>query len=205
MWGSMDVAYEWDVFLSYRRSNDWPRFVEKHFLPKFKHWLDAALGSTAQIFVDVREIEAGDDWPYKLANALAHSKTMVCLWSAEYFTSRWCELELTQMLARRRSLAGPAGELPPLVIAALIHDSENLSGELRRIQRFPMQDLSNPWIARGSLTDERLAVQIEKLAQQVARALRQVPAHDDAWAGLATSEFMHFFDTEASQDSLPRL
>ena len=55
------MPYEWDVFLSYRRSNDWPRFVERQFFPKLKHWLDTVLGHTAKIFVDVRKLEAGDD------------------------------------------------------------------------------------------------------------------------------------------------
>ncbi|HJY95833.1 MAG TPA: hypothetical protein VJ371_12835, partial [Streptosporangiaceae bacterium] len=39
IWGSGRMPYEWDVFLSYRRSNDWPRFVERQFFPKLKHWL----------------------------------------------------------------------------------------------------------------------------------------------------------------------
>jgi hypothetical protein len=199
------MSYEWDVFLSYRRSNDWPRFVERQFLPKLKHWLDTALGRAARIFVDVRQIEAGDDWPYKLADGLARSKTMVCLWSAEYFTSRWCELELTQMLARRNSAAGPSGQLPPLVIAALIHDSQNLARELNRIQQFPIQDYSNPWIADGSLTEEKLSVEIERLARQVADALSQVPEYDESWPSLATAEFVHLFNTAASQDLPPGL
>jgi hypothetical protein len=199
------MPYEWDVFLSYRRSNDWPRFVERQFFPKLKHWLDTVLGHTAKIFVDVRQLEAGDDWPYKLADGLAHSKTMVCLWSAEYFTSRWCALELTQMLARRNSVAGPSGQLPPLIIAALIHDSQNLARDLSRIQQFPMQDYSNPWIADGSVTEERLSVEIERLARQVAGALSQVPVYDESWPSLATAEFMHLFNTEISQNLPPRL
>ncbi len=199
------MAYEWDVFLSYRRNNDWPRFVQKQFLPKLRTWLDTELGHAARIFVDVSEIEAGDDWPYELADALAHSKTMICLWSAEYFTSRWCALELTQMLARRKSLAGPSGRLPPLIIGVLIHDSENLPRELSRIQQFPMQDYSSPWIAEGSLTEEHLGFEIRKLAQQVANALRHVPPYDESWPDLAATEFMHMFDAGPSLDLPPSL
>jgi hypothetical protein len=199
------MAYEWDVFLSYRRSNDWPRFVEKQFYPKLKHWLDTTLGDSAEIFVDVQAIEAGDDWPYDLAYGLAHSKIMVCLWSAEYFTSKWCALELAQMLARRKSLAGPAGRLPSLIIAALIHDSQNLPLELKRIQQFPMQDYSNPWIAAGSLTEERLAVEIEKLAGHVAKALKNAPEYDESWSLLAANEFMHLFNSGGGQNLPPSL
>lgn len=198
------MAYEWDVFLSYRRSNDWPRFVEKHFYPKLKHWLETIRGHS-DIYFDVNATETGDDWPYDLAWGLARSKVMVCLWSAEYFTSKWCALELTQMLARRKSLAGPSGRLPALIVPALIHDSETLPPELKRIQQFPMQDLSNPWIARGSETEERLAVEIEKLARHVAHALRKPPDYDEQWSALATAEFMHFFDPGSGQDLPPSL
>jgi hypothetical protein len=199
------MAYEWDVFLSYRRSNDWPRFVQRQFLPKLKHWLDTVLGDAAKIFVDVNEIETGDDWPYALAHGLAHSKIMVCLWSAEYFRSKWCALELTHMLARRKSLVTRSGQLPPLILAALIHDSNNLTRELSRIQKFPMQDYSNPWIADGSLTEERLSVEIEKLARHAGNALMHVPEYDDSWPSLATAEFMHLFNGEADQDLPPSL
>src|SRR5215472_2736632 len=119
------MAYEWDVFLSYRRSNDWPMFVEKHFFPKFKHWLDTAAGRPSDIFFDVHDIETGEQWPTKLANALAHSRTMVSLWTKEYFNSKWCESELKLMLARRNSTCGPYGR-PPIVLAVIMHDSEKV-------------------------------------------------------------------------------
>ena len=198
------MAYQWDVYLSYRRSNDWPRFVEIHFLPKFRHWLDAALGRESKIFVDVREIETGDAWPYKLADGLAHSKTMVCLWSREYFSSKWCAGELTQMLARRKSAIGTFGP-PPLILAVVIHDSENLDRSLADIQRFALQDYSNPWIAEGSPTAERLSVEIERLARDVADALARVPEYDDTWLDLVADEFMHLFDAGPTQDLPPSL
>ncbi len=197
------MAYQWDVFLSYRRSNDWPRFVEKHFFPMLQHWLDTVLGQESKIFVDVREIETGDAWPYRIADGLAHSKTMVCLWSREYFSSKWCALELTQMLARRTSLTGPSGP-PPLILAVLIHDSENLDPTLGDIQRFALQEYSNPWIAEGSTTAERLSVEIERLARHVAKAMNTAPEYDESWPALVTTEFMHLFNTEVSQD-LPSL
>jgi len=199
------MAYKWDVFLSYRRSNYWPKFVQNQFLPKLRTWLDTEVGQTARIFVDTDQIRAGDDWPDELADALAHSKIMVCLWSAQYFTSRWCALELTQMLARRESLAGPNGRLLPLIIAVLIHDCENLPRELSRIQQFPMQDYCSPWIAEGSLTEERLGFEIKRLAQDVADALKHVPTFDESWPSLVTTDFMHLFNAEDSLDLPPSL
>jgi hypothetical protein len=198
------VTYQYDVFLSYRRANDWPRFVENHFLPKFRHWLDATLGRTSSVFFDVRDIETGESWPYRLANALAHSKVMVCLWSKEYFCSEWCAAELTQMLARRKSLTGPLGP-PPLVLAVVIHDSETVDPSLADIQRFPLQNYSNPWIAEGSLVAERLSMEIEKLARDAADALAQAPEYDSTWPDLITEEFMRIFKARATQELPPSL
>lgn len=199
------MAYQWDVFLSYKRSNDWPAYIEKHFLPKLQHWLDTALGRTSKIFVDVHEIETGEEWPYQLAHALAHSKVMVCLWSKEYFSSKWCALELTQMLARRKSLTGPSGAPPSLILGVLIHDSENLDHALNGIQKFALQKYASPWIAEGSLTAERLSEEIERLAGHLVKALVNAPEYDDSWPNLVTAEFMRMFEEEVIQDLPPSL
>ena len=198
------MTYQYDVFLSYRRTNDWPRFVEYHFFPKFKHWLDAALGRTSSIFFDVRDIETGEAWPYRLANGLAHSKAMVCLWSREYFSSKWCAAEMGQMLARRKSLVGPLGP-PPLILAAVIHDSQDLDPSLADIQRFPLQDYCNPWIAEGSPVAERLSMEIEKFARDVADALAKAPEYNPTWPGLVTDEFLRIFEAKTTQHLPPSL
>lgn len=198
------MTYRYDVFLSYRRANDWPRFVEKHFLPKFQHWLDTTRGRASPIFFDIHDIETGESWPYRLADGLSHSKVMVCLWSKEYFSSRWCAAELTQMLARRKSLTGPLGP-PPLILAVAIHDSEDLDPSLDDIQRFPLQEYSNPWIAEGSIAAERLSIEIKTLAQHAADALDQAPQYDPAWARLATEEFLRLFGARTTQNVPPSL
>lgn len=199
------MAYHYDVFLSYRRSNDWPKFVERQFLPKFKHWLDAELGRASSIFVDVHEIETGESWPYRLADALAHSKIMVCLWSREYFSSKWCEAELTQMLARRKSLMDPAGPPPPLILAVAIYDSEDVDPTIADIQRFPLQEYSNPWIAEGSQVAERLSMELQRLAGHVADAVARAPEYDSAWLNLVTTEFLRLFRNRTTQDVPPSL
>jgi len=108
------------------------------------------------------------------------------------------------MLARRKSLLGPSGP-PPLILAVIIHDSENLDHSLADIQRFALQDYCNPWIAEGSPTAERLSMEIERLARDVADALAKVPEYDNAWPGLVTDEFMRLFDAGTTQNLLPSL
>src|SRR5262245_22700326 len=127
------MSYEWDVFLSYRRRNDWPQFIEKHFLPKFRHWLEAETKQESKILFDADVIETGEDWPARLADALAHSKTMLSLWSGEYFNSRWCKAELSMMLTRRNTVAPGRYGRPPIIHAVVMHDTEEVADEVADI------------------------------------------------------------------------
>ncbi len=44
--------YEYDVFLSYQRMEQWPEWVHLTFLPILKTWLTTQLGRSSKIFVD---------------------------------------------------------------------------------------------------------------------------------------------------------
>jgi hypothetical protein len=130
---------------------------------------------------------------------------MVSLWSREYFKSKWCEAELKQMLARRNSVAaGPYGR-PPIILAVVIHDSEHVDQSVADIQRYSLKGLCNPWIAEGSLMAERLSLEIEPLACEVADALRRAPEYDDAWRDLIIQEFNDLFSATFTQQLPPSL
>ena len=108
------------------------------------------------------------------------------------------------MLARRKSLANSFGP-PPLILAVVIHDGEDLNTALNEIQRFPLQKYSNPWIAEGSPIAELLSMKIQEFAGHVAHALERVPEHDPLWANLATKDFMGIFESRTVQNVLPSL
>jgi hypothetical protein len=55
--------YKHDVFLSYRRSYEWPRFVNKIFVPMLRHFLGLEIGRDPEIFYDAEQIEIGQSWP----------------------------------------------------------------------------------------------------------------------------------------------
>jgi hypothetical protein len=198
------MTYQHDVFISYRRTNDWPRYVENLFLPMLKHWLDASLGHTSTVYLDAHVVETGQSWPDELAKALSESKVMVCLWSKEYFDSDWCRAELSHMLARRAQVAGDAAP-PPLILAVLIHDGEDLQNdpELGDIQQFALQDLSNPWMNLGSANAELLALKLRTLAYDIAKAIDKVPHFDPDWRGLARDEFLTLHRRRTRQESPP--
>lgn len=199
------MPYSYDVFVSYRRANAWPKFVDETFLPMFEHWLGAEVGESPRIFFDVDVIETGDSWPHRLADGIAGSKVLLCLWSREYFGSDWCLAELGHMLARRSAVAGAADRPPPLIVAAVIHDGEDVAPQLSDIQRYDIQQYANPWIAKGSPTAEELSNRVRILASHVAHALRQAPGHDAGWAGLATEQFIDLHRRRVLQRTVPSL
>jgi len=198
------LPYKYDVFLSYRRANAWPKFVDTTFMPMFRHWLMAELGYPPKIFFDVDEIETGESWPYRLALGVASSKIMVCLWSNEYFASPWCQAELGHMLARREATRLPSGPLP-LILALVIHDGEKISHSLDDIQRLAIQDYANPWLARGSPKAERLSEQLRRFCLDVVDALEQAPVCDPGWPDLAVDDFVELFRRQVEQHEVPSL
>ena len=63
------MPYEHDVFLSYRRHAEWPKWVQRIFLPLFNHWLGEELPGV-RIFIDY-DIETGELWPQRLPDIAA--------------------------------------------------------------------------------------------------------------------------------------
>jgi hypothetical protein len=196
------VSYEWDVFLSYRRANDWPRFVDGIFLPMLKRELSDALGSQAKIFHDMR-IETGGDWPQELAVAHAASKILICLWSRQYFTSRWCREELGQMLSRRDAVGGVPR--PRLIVSAVIHDGAHIPEDLSSIQRFEIQKYASPDLAEHSQRREELSFLIRDLAEDAGTAIEQAPPFDGAWTQLTVEKFAALFASKRGQWVVPSL
>ncbi len=115
------MAYQYDVFLSYSRRNISANWVNDIFMPLFKDYLDGAVGRGTKVFQDINGIEGNDAWDSRLKNALAHSKTMVCIWIPQYFDSEWCRRELAVFLNREkihnfRTTQQPQGLICPINI-----------------------------------------------------------------------------------------
>ena len=70
------MNYEYDVFLSYKHTSIFGRWVEARFLPLFRDYLMEELGSREPppIFFDRRELRAAEPFPLKIRHALATSR-----------------------------------------------------------------------------------------------------------------------------------
>ena len=201
------MPYDYEVFLSYRRHREWAHWVRNDFLPLFEHYLGEELaGSGPKIFFDVNDIETGTAWPWKLANALARSKILVCLWSRQYFSSPWCKAELSYMRARENRCRFGTLEKPEgLIVPVIIHDGEDLPAEEKITEPLRLADVVNVRMAPGSRKAEELAERIEKWAPDVARAVHRAPDFDEEWQHLAAAVIGPLFRPPQAQTSVPSL
>ena len=200
------MAYEFDVFISYRRHGEWPVWSNEIFRPLFYHWLGEELGRDPRIFSD-DDIETGDSWPERLGNALGKSCVLVPLFSRQYFSSLWCQRELAHMFARESRCNYRTAECPHgLIVPAYIHDGRDFPHNVRMIQGAQLQKYTNVRLSKGSPTEERLSEEIRNWVPDVAKAIDGAPQYDPDWMVLAVQSFLEeFAATEAKQLVPPRL
>jgi hypothetical protein len=177
------VAYEYDIFLSYKRHPEARQWLVEHFQPLLEHYVELELGRKVAVFRDDQDVEVGGTWPAQLGGALGKSRTLVALWTRTYFHSEWCTQELSTMLAREqdarfRTPRRPAG----LVFPVVLHDCEQLPSELAPLQSVAMQDCYAVRMARDSQRAEFLEQHIAKrLAPSVAPAVEAAPKWRAEW------------------------
>jgi len=199
------MAYQYDIFISYRRNPETLCWINEHFKPLLELRVDFELGRKPTIFID-SQIESGTSWPAALGAALGGSRVLLALWTGNYLSSVWCTEELSHMLGREkmaklRTAARPHG----LVIPAFIHDGDTFPPKLRHIQHFEIQNTFNVRMARNSERAEALDAALTAQAPAIAAAIRQAPAWRRAWPEKAVSRLYQRFHQRAStQRSVPR-
>jgi hypothetical protein len=104
-------GYEFDVFISYRRSGTVPDWVHNHLHPLLRDCLADELSRDPVIFLD-STMETGVYWPVGLEWALRRSRLLLPVCSPQYFTSPWCVAEWGTMRARE-AVTGMATEQWP--------------------------------------------------------------------------------------------
>jgi hypothetical protein len=102
--------YQYDIFISYKRTSAARDWVHQYFAPKLEAFLTDSLPRPPVIFLDARSIEPGDIWNTKIAQGLKHSKCLVAVLNAPYFSSEYCRAEW-QTFVDRETLLGLDGAL----------------------------------------------------------------------------------------------
>jgi TIR domain len=99
------MAYEYDVFISYKRGGTRDEWMRDLFMPIFREKLDEAFANHGledpRIFFDQVEIKDGANWEIAIRSAVARSKFMVSICTPTYFRrSEWCMREFAAMYQR---------------------------------------------------------------------------------------------------------
>lgn len=177
------MAYEFDLFISYRRAGNVRDWVQRHLHPVLEACLEDELPEPPRIKIDTK-IETGAAWPTDLKRALQRSKYMLAVWSAPYFTSPWCVAEWRTMVERERllgfrTLGNPRG----LVLPVLFADGDYYPQLARDTQgRIDFRAWSYPDEV-FSTTPEYLRFRdaVRSLAQEIAGRLNEAPDWADNW------------------------
>ena len=176
------MSYEYDIFVSYRRTPPVSTWVQNHLRPQLEQWLGAAMTTQPRIFLDV-DLETGAVWPEALRHALSRSRFLVPVWSPAYFTSAWCLAEYRTMRAREdllnlRSSHNPEG----LIFPIRFNDGAAFPHEAQEIQQC---DLSRWTYSAPSFAHTVEYVEFERavraLAEEISEKLPNAPAWNAAW------------------------
>jgi hypothetical protein len=201
--------YDYDVFISYRKINRWPDWLDRTFRPLFEHFLMEELGYTPEVFVDRTGVPEGTTYPVHLARALAHSRILLPLCSRTYFASDWCKLEFGMMRAREdetglRSPREPRG----LIVPVIVHDGDAIHGLLRPIQPFNIAEHISFTGFTGCVKALRFEEAMKQIAFRVAETIVIAPPFKPGWEELVCDRFLTLFrerGEKRGQLSVPRL
>ena len=145
------AEYDYDVYVSFDSAS--ADFV----LPLVKDlqlFLDYRAGRSTKFFVDVQELQTRELWASRVAEALAKSRTMLCVITPRWAASIWAQRELQAFT----TFHGPPGLAP--VVPVLLRKTE-LPEPLKNVVCLDMTDLP----LRGSMGRNPKAVeQIARLA-----------------------------------------
>jgi hypothetical protein len=200
----LSAGYQYDVFLSYSRAQQWPTWVERTFLPIVEHWLSAELGRDVRIFHDMRSISIGQHWPNELEYGLAASRIMITLWSRSYFRSDWCRRELGALMCRaeHQRSRGLTGQI---IFPIAIHDSTraDVPSAARDLQLQKIQQFADPFIHQDSPMREELSRNLRPLCQQAARQIAAVPDESYVWPLPDYSDFVRRLTSPPDEQTFP--
>jgi hypothetical protein len=97
------MDYEYEIFLSYRRSDTVGPWVKTHLEPRLSARLNEIAPGQIRISCDF-QMESGARWPDELKRRLRLSGLLLTVWSADYFRSAWCMAEWRSFKEREQML-----------------------------------------------------------------------------------------------------
>jgi hypothetical protein len=202
------MSYEYDIFISYRRDegSETLNWIKQHFCPLLSLRVGQELsGGRVKVFLD-EQIESGTSWPHDLGKKLGRSKILVALLSKNYFSSPWCALKLSHMLAREKSKAMRTAAKPQgLIVPLVIHDCDPPPAAISHIQNVDIKRCFNPRMRRDGQLGEELDEILTREAEALANAINAAPRWTNSWSLEAADAFYHtLIKGHPSQKTRPR-
>jgi hypothetical protein len=204
------MAYEYDVFISYRQTSIGNYWVTNYFKPCLEDELREVLGKEPKIFHDNTEIRSGDSLPHKIKNALAKSRCLVALLSGTYFTSEYCSLEFAVMENRESRYGIPdLDKTKRLIIPIIVRDGEHLPSKINSIAH--KREWSKYYTSCESFracTDYRnFEAEVINLAEDIHQATLKAPLYTPDWLSNEWLDISvdHLYKKEITIDNNPIL
>ena len=125
------MNYQYELFVSYRRSPAVGTWVRTHLLPRLQDRLDQNAPFPVRVSCD-SDLDSGVNWPEALKNRIRQSGILLAVWSADYFRSSWCMAEWKSFRAREQALGlFDAGDPQGLVYPIRYADGDHFHPEAR--------------------------------------------------------------------------
>lgn len=181
----MASGYEFDVFLSYRRSGrgNAAAWVRHHFHPLLVDCLADELDHPPRVYVDL-ETEIGAYWPGLLEQRLQRSRVLVAVLSPRYFESSWCLAEWHTARAREEAL-GMATKLNPgtsVIYPVVFSDSESFPEDAQTRQARVLKQWNNPRPGyRDTPAYDELYDEVKRIAVELRGFINNAPAWQPDW------------------------
>jgi len=139
------MTYQYEIFVSYKRSPTGSLWVRNHFVPELQSRIDDISPIPIRISCDY-QMESGALWPEELKRRLRNSAILLTVWSAPYFRSSWCMAEWRSFRQREEVLGlftpqSPRGLVYPIRYA----DGEYFHDDAKNTQcRFDFSGYTYP-------------------------------------------------------------
>jgi hypothetical protein len=167
------MAYQHDVFISYKREALWTPWVRDHFKKLLHCYLQQELMRAPDIFVDERII-VGADWVDELGLHLASSRVVVAIFSGDYFASDWCVHELDLIVQR-------CARTYHLIIPTVVHDGEYIPDPVKRLQPLDLSKYRIACMYEHTSDYHDFSKAIRALAPAVRDAINRAPPFQPNW------------------------
>ena len=202
------MAYEYDIFVSYRRDAEALQWIRRFLRPLIEHRVGLEMNHAPTLFIHEagNQIQAGTAWPVELGETIAKSRIMIALWTKNYLASDWSRQELSLMLERETTTkARTAANKYGLIVPIIAHDGETIPARLASAQQLKVKDWFNTRMPNDGPQAAALAEEIGLHAPGIAEAIGRAPAWQKGWPRKAGKKFLKLFETRtASQRKLPR-